>query len=85
MNDQERIEELEGEIFELRAQLKKAKDRELLYFDLLQNIDGSLKELFKREEENERFKFNETINFRFCLVGLKESIDDFKRIYKIYF
>lgn len=83
--DKEKIEELEGEIFELRAQLKKAKDRELLYFDLLQNIDLSIKKLFKQEEENERFKFGETINFRDCLVGLKESINDFKRIYKIYF
>ena len=54
MTDKETIESLEEEIIELKYQLKKSKDKEMIYLDILSNIYGAVKTIFKREEENER-------------------------------
>lgn len=80
---EDKIESLEEEIIELKYQLKKSKDKEMIYLDILSNINTSLKTLFKKEEENERFKFGEVINFRENLINLKESLDEYIRIYKL--
>ena len=80
---EEEIEKLESEIVELKFDLKKSKDKEMIYLDILSNIDNSLRVLFKREQENERFNLGDNIDFRQSVVNLKESIDDYKRVYKL--
>lgn len=82
MSDEE-IESLRNEIIDLRFDLKKSKDKELIYLDILSNIDSSLKVLFKREQENERFNLKDNIDFRQSVVNLKEAIDEYKRLYKL--
>jgi DnaJ-domain-containing protein 1 len=83
MDEENKIEQLEGEIIELEYQLKKSKDKEMIYLDILSNIDNSLRILFKREQENERFNLGDDVNYRECIVNLKESLDEYKRIYKL--
>ena len=83
MTDKETIESLEEEIIELKYQLKKAKDKEMIYLDILSNIYGATETIFKREEENERFKLGDVINFRDNIVNLKDSLDEYIRIYKL--
>jgi hypothetical protein len=83
MDDEEKISLLEEEIIELKYQLKKSKDKEMIYLDILSNINTSLRVLFKREEENERFNFGEMINYRDCIVNLKESIKEYIRVYNL--
>ena len=83
MTDLEKIDSLEEEIVELKFQLKKSKDKEMIYLDILSNIDGALKTLFKREEENERFNLGDVVDYRENIVNLKNSLDDYKRIYKL--
>ena len=46
MSDVEKIDLLEEEIIELKYQLKKSKDKEMVYLDILSNIDSALKTLF---------------------------------------
>lgn len=81
----QRIEELEDQIIELNIQLKESKNKELIYKDLLYNIEISVKEIFKREEENERFNLGETFDFRENIVNLKKSLDEYKKLYKLRF
>ena len=81
LND--KIESLEEEIIELKYQLKKAKDKELIYLDILSNIYGAIKTLFKREEENNRFNLGEIFDFRENIVSLKSALDEYIRIYKL--
>ena len=83
MEEEDKIEELEGIIIDLKFDLKKSKDKEMIYLDILSNIDNSLKVLFKREEENERFDLGDDINYRECIVNLKNALDDYKDIYKL--
>jgi hypothetical protein len=83
MSDEEKIEQLESEIVDLKFDLKKSKDKEMIYLDILSNIDNSLKVLFKREEENERFNLGDDIDFRQSVVNLKEALNEYKRIYKL--
>lgn len=78
-------EKLADNLYELQYQLKMAKDKELIYKDILSNIEGSLVELFQRETENERFNLGDEINFRDSLVNLKSSLDEYKRLYKLRF
>jgi hypothetical protein len=78
-----RVEELESLIVDLKFDLKKAKDKEMIYLDILSNIDNSLRVLFKREQENERFNLGDDIDFRQSVVNLKESMDEYKRVYKL--
>ena len=81
--EEDKIEELEGEIVELKFQLQKSKDKEMIYLDILSNIDTSLKVLFKREQENERFNLGDEVDYRECVVNLKSSLDEYKRVYKL--
>ena len=83
MEEESKIEQLEGEIIELQYQLKKSKDKEMIYLDILSNVDNSLKILFKREQENERFNLGDDVNYRECILNLKSSLDEYKRIYKL--
>ena len=78
-------EKLADNLYELQYQLKMVKDKELIYKDILSNIEGSLVELFQRETENERFNLGDEINFRESLVNLKSSLDEYKRLYKLRF
>ena len=78
-------EKLADNLYELQYQLKMVKDKELIYKDILSNIEGSLVELFQRETENERFNLGDEINFRDSLVNLKSSLDEYKRLYKLKF
>jgi len=78
-------EKLADNLYELQYQLKMSKDKELIYKDILSNIEGSLVELFQRETENERFNLGDEINFRESLVNLKSSLDEYKRLYKLRF
>jgi hypothetical protein len=83
MEEEDKIEELEGIIIDLKFDLKKSRDKEMIYLDILSNIDNSLKVLFKREEENERFDLGDDVNYRECIVNLKNALDDYKDIYKL--
>lgn len=81
----DRISELEDEIVELRFALKESRDKQLIYLDILTNIDTSLKDLFERERENERFNFGDEVDYRECLVNLDKALKEYKRIYRITF
>jgi hypothetical protein len=83
MSDIEKIDLLEEEIIELKYQLKKSKDKEMVYLDILSNIDGALKTLFKREEENERFELGDVIDYRENIMNLQNSLNEYKKIYKL--
>jgi len=78
-------EKLADNLYELQYQLKMVKDKELIYKDILSNIEGSLVELFQRETENERFNLGDEINFRESMVNLKNSLEEYKRLYKLRF
>ncbi len=80
---EDKIDKLETEIIELKYQLKKSKDKEMIYLDILSNINSGLKTLFKREEENKRFNLGDDINYRENLINLQDSLDDYVRIYKL--
>jgi hypothetical protein len=81
----DRISELEDEIVELRFALKESRDKQLIYLDILTNIDTSLKDLFEGERENERFNFGDEVDYRECLVNLDKALKEYKRIYRITF
>ena len=83
MGEDEKIKELEGLIVDLRFDLKKNRDKEMIYLDILSNIDNSLRFLFIREQENERFDLGDDINYRECVVNLKSALDEYKRIYNL--
>ena len=81
----DKISQLEDEIVELRFVLKESRDKQLIYLDILTNIDTSLKDLFERERENERFNFGDEVDYRECLVNLDKALKEYKRIYRITF
>jgi hypothetical protein len=81
MEDKERIQELEGEIFDLRSELKECIDRERIYKEILSEINDSTDNLFQREKENERFRFDEKINFKEYVINVKKDLDEYRRIY----
>jgi hypothetical protein len=83
MNVEEQIEKLESEIVDLKFDLKKSKDKEMIYLDILSNIDNSLRILFKREEENNRFNLGDNIDFRESVVNLTSAMNEYKRVYKL--
>jgi 3D (Asp-Asp-Asp) domain-containing protein len=76
------VQRLEGEVFELETQLKEHRDKERIYQDILTDINNSLIDLFKREEENNRFNFGEVTDYRQCMSGMKDYLDEIKRTYK---
>lgn len=81
----DQISKLEDEVVELRFALNESRDRQLIYLDILTNIDTSLKDLFERERENERFNFGDEVDYRECLVNLEKALKEYKRIYRITF
>ena len=83
MDENEKIEELEGLIVDLKFDLNKSKDKEMIYLDILSNINNSLRIFFDREKENERFNLGDDINYRECIVNLKSAMDDYIRVYKL--
>ena len=81
MEDNERIQELEGDIFNLKSELRESIDRERIYQEILSEINDSIDNLFQREEENERFRFDEVIDYRQYVINLKKDLNEYKRIY----
>lgn len=77
--------ELEDRIIELEFELKTSRDKEFIYHDILNNINTSLNDLFIREQENDRFHISEDIDYRECLVNLRNSLSEYRRIYRIQF
>ena len=59
-----KIDELEGKIFELNSDLKEHRDKERIYQEILSDINYSIMVFFKREEENERFNLGDNIDYR---------------------
>ena len=82
---EEQYVELEGKIIDLQFDLKKCKDRELIFLEIISTIDLSLKDLFNREEENLRFNIEEEVNYRDCLLNLKLALNEYKRVYRVNF
>jgi hypothetical protein len=66
----------------LKSQLRDKTDKMLLYQGILSEINNSIIDLFRREEENIRFRFGDKIDYRECILNLKKSLDEYKRIYK---
>ncbi len=85
MSDEDKIQELEGEIVDLKFDLKRSKDKELIYLDILSNIDLSIKDLIKREKENERFNLGEVTDYKEAVINLENALSEYKRVYKINF
>jgi hypothetical protein len=81
----EEEEVLREKIIDLEFELKDTKDKMNIYLDILSNIDLSINDLIKREQENERFNFNEEINYRECIINLKKHLNEYKRVYRINF
>lgn len=80
--EESKIQKLEGEIFEMESTLKNHRDKERIYQEILSDINNSIIELFKREEENIRFNLGEETDYRQCMIGMKEYLDNIKREYK---
>ena len=82
MENNDEIERLEGEILELKDKLRRVTDRELIYKDILKEISDSIDNQLKRDEENERFRFEDKINFKLFVQYMKEDLENYRRIYK---
>ncbi len=82
MEFNDEIQRLEGEILELRDELRKVTDRELIYKEILKEIVDSIDNQLTRDKENERFKFDEKINFKVFVECMKEDLENYRRIYK---
>lgn len=79
------VEILEEEIIDLKYKLKESRDKELIYLDILNNIQGSLDELFQREKDSDRFRLMEEFDYREAIVNLDKSLKEYKRIYRVNF
>ena len=82
MDCNDEIQRLEGEILELRDELRKVTDRELIYKEILTEVIDSINNQLTRDKENERFKFDDKINFKLFVQYMKEDLDNYRRIYK---
>ena len=82
MEDNERIQGLEGEIFDLRSELQESINKERIYKEILSEINDSIDNLFQREEENERFRFDDKIDFRQYVINVKKDLDEYRRLYR---
>jgi hypothetical protein len=82
MEDKERIQELEGTIFDLRSELNECIDKERIYREILSEINDSIINLLQREQENERFRFDEKIDFRKYVINVKKDLDEYRRLYR---
>ena len=81
----EQEDSLRERIIDLEFELEGTRDRMLIYSEILSNIELSIDELTRREEENERFHFNEQIDYRECIINLKKHLNEYKRVYSINF
>ena len=82
MECNDEIQRLEGEILELRDELRKVTDRELIYKEILTEVIDSINNQLTRDKENERFKFDEKINFKLFVEYMKKDLENYRRIYK---
>jgi hypothetical protein len=82
MEDKERIQELEGIIFDLKSELSECVDKERIYREILSEINDSIINLLQREQENERFRFDEKIDFRQYVINVKKDLDEYRRLYR---
>jgi hypothetical protein len=82
MEDKERIQELEGEIYGLKSELSECVDKERIYQEILSEINDSIINLLQREQENERFRFDEKIDFRQYVINVKKDLDEYRRLYR---
>ena len=82
MECNDEIQRLEGEILELRDELRKVTDRELIYKEILTEVIDSIDNQLTRDKENERFKFDDKINFKLFVEYMKEDLENYRRIYK---
>jgi hypothetical protein len=82
MEDKERIQELEGTIFDLRSELNECIDKERIYREILSEINDSIINLLQREQENERFRFDEKIDFRQYVLNVKKDLNEYRRLYR---
>ncbi len=74
------IDQLKEQLIEMEQ--KNDKSKELIYLDLLQQIGDSVRIILKRDAENERFNLGDDTNWKDCVIGLKDAINEFNRIYK---
>lgn len=82
MEHNEEIQRLEGEIYELRDELRGCKDRELIYKEILTEIKDSINELIKKDIENERFHFDDKVDYKEFVNNLKDDLINYKRVYR---
>jgi hypothetical protein len=82
MENNDEIERLEGEILELKDKLRRVTDRELIYKEILTEISESISLIIERDKENERFRFEDKINFKLFVINVKEDLKNYRRIYK---
>jgi len=82
MEYDDEIQRLEGEILELKDELRKVIDRELIYKEILTEIVDSIDNQLTRDKENERFKFDDKIDFKLFVQYMKEDLENYRRIYK---
>jgi hypothetical protein len=82
MEDKERIQELEGTIFDLESELRECIDKERIYREILSEINDSIINLLQREQENERFRFDEKIDFRQYVLNVKKDLNEYRRLYR---
>ena len=82
MEHDDEIQRLEGEILELKDKLKRVTDRELIYKEILREVSESISLMLNRDDENERFRFDEKINFKLFVENIKDDLDKYRRIYK---
>ncbi len=82
MEFNDEIQRLEGEILELRDELRKVTDRELIYKEILKEIVDSIDNQLTRDKENERFKFDDKVDFKLFVQYMKEDLRNYRRIYK---
>jgi hypothetical protein len=85
LENMEQEDSLRERIIDLEFELEGTRDRMMIYSEILSNIDLSIDELTRREEENERFHFNEQIDYRECIINLKKHLNEYKRVYSINF
>ena len=64
LENMEQEDSLRERIIDLEFELEGTRDRMLIYSEILSNIELSIDELTRREEENERFHFNAQIHYR---------------------
>lgn len=81
-NSESEVQRLEGIIYELETELKEHRDKGRIYHEIVSDINQSIIDLFKREQENIRFNLGEEIDYRECISNMKDYLDNLKREYK---